>query len=568
MSRTAGGWRRLLPWLLAPAAGALWASAFGVAPQALAPWVALIPLFLLLGSGGRRRGFLLGWLHGIAFWLASIPWIAPTLETFGGHPAWLSWLLLAALALYLGLYTAAFAAIAAPLWRRATGRPRALSVAPSAAAGGRALALALLTLPGLWVALEVLRGWLLTGFAWNLAAYAWTEVPGALALSSWVGAWGVSYLVLFANLGLALALARGRGRRLAPAALGLLLPLLLLGMGGRFGWAGDFADAGRTGPRRPVRLIQPAIYNQVDYDPALTRVGYERLLRMTREACVPGALVVWPESAAWPLELDRDPLFAEDVSALLSAGGCSLLFNSTHREPGEEAVYFNSAYLVDAGGVVARYDKRHLVPFGEYVPLAGVFSFVGTMARNAGSYSPARDVVLLPWGGDDVGTAICFEITFPGEVAELVAAGAGVLVTVTNDAWYGETAAPWQHFRAARWRAAESRRPLLRAAITGVSGVIRPDGSVEQLLAPGEEGVLASRVAGRRGATLYVRAPWAVPALSWALAAFAMLAGARRIAPGRPPGERRHDRIRDQPTHRPPRGNARPSPGVSLRAPG
>ena len=192
---------------------------------------------------------------------------------------------------------------------------------------------------------------------------------------------------------------------------------------------------------------------------------------------------------------------------------------------GAGEVYYNSAYLVDPGGIAARYDKRHLVPFGEYVPLARVFTFLGTLARNAGSYTAARDLTLLPWDGERLGTAICFEVTFPGEVADLVAAGASVLVTITNDAWYGETSAPWQHFRAARWRAAETRRPLVRSAITGVSAFVRPDGSIERLLGPGEEGILASRVAGRHGSTPFVRAPWAVPALSGVLGAFAIIGG-------------------------------------------
>jgi len=567
--------RRLAPWLVAAAGGALWAWPFGIEPQVVAPWLALVPLFLLLGVGRPRTTFGLGWVHGTVFWLVSIPWIAPTLETFGSVAPWLAWLLLFTLALYLGLYTAFFAAGGALLWRRLSW--------PAA----------LLSLPALWVALEWVRGWMFSGFPWNLAGYAWTAVAGALPLGAWVGVWGVSYLVLFANGALALAV---RQRRWHPALAGLLVPLLLLAFGARFaGPAGAVDGSGGADPAllshergsgrwaelgvrsdgldgAPVRIIQPAIYNQVGFDAAVARRDYARLMRMTDEACDrPGALIVWPESAAWPFELERDPLLARDVDRLADRG-CSVLLNSTHEvtsgAPGEDRapVFYNSAYLVSPpsvggasaagdGGVAdaVRYDKRHLVPFGEYVPLAGVFSFLDHLARNAGSYTAAKGITLLPWhtaagggrsggstggpigsqageaGGEELlGMAICFEITFPGEVAELARDGATILVTLTNDAWYGDSAAPRQHFRAARWRAAETGRPLIRAAITGISALVGPDGSVRQALDVGEAGILWGRVAGRRETTPFVEAPWAVPLTTFLLAAFAIIAAARR----------------------------------------
>jgi len=524
---------RVAPWLVAAAGGALWALPFGIEPQILAPWLALVPLFLLLGVGRRRTAFGLGWVHGTVFWLVSIPWIAPTLETFGSLPGWLAKLLLLALALYLGLYTALFAALGAPLWRRL----------PWAGA--------LVCLPALWVALEWVRGWMLTGFPWNLAGYAWTDVAGALPLGAWIGVWGVSYLMVWANCGVALALRAFRGAprrerlRWRPAAAGLLVPLLLLALAGRFA-VPEVRVEGYPMPASgaPVRIVQPAIYNQVGYDPEVTREDYSRLIRMSVEACdQPGALVVWPESAAWPFELARDPLLARDVELLTSSpNGCALLMNSTFRTDGAgaeaDAVYFNSAYLVApgspspggpaAGARTVRYDKRHLVPFGEYVPLAGVFSFLDHLARNAGAYTAADGITLLPWGSERLGAAICFEITFPSEVAELVRAGASALVTLTNDAWYGDTAAPRQHFRAARWRAAETGRPLIRAAITGISAVVGPDGSVRRHLGVGKAGILRAHLAGRHETTLFVRAPWAVPAFAVALAAFGIIFASRR----------------------------------------
>jgi apolipoprotein N-acyltransferase len=202
-----------------------------------------------------------------------------------------------------------------------------------------------------------------------------------------------------------------------------------------------------------------------------------------------------------------------------------VLFNTTDKRP---EGYYNSVLLLDREGVRGRYEKRHLVPFGEYVPLARAFFFLDKIARNAGAYVAGREVDPLPWGDQRLGPAICFEVIFPGEVAEQVRAGATMLVTVTNDAWYGDTSAPRQHFRAVRFRAAESRRPFLRAAITGISAVIERDGSVRERLGVGEEGILRARVHGRSGLSPYSRWPWLVPSSAVVVALFAIFLARRR----------------------------------------
>src|SRR6185436_19977455 len=208
-----------LTWtIFAALGGLLWTTQFEPRAYVVAPWVALVPLLLLLPS---PRPWLFGFVHGVVYWLASIPWIASTLETYGQLPAWLSWALLGLLATYLALFSAAFTGIGARLWRRG-GWP------------------AMLGLPALWVVLELLRGWIASGFPWNIAAYAWVDVPGALPLSSWVGPWGISYLVVLANLGLAMAIV-ARRRRLG--AIAVLVPLALLPLAGRFAHG-----EARTGP--------------------------------------------------------------------------------------------------------------------------------------------------------------------------------------------------------------------------------------------------------------------------------------------------------------------------------
>ncbi len=563
-----------MKWLIVSAlSGAVWGLAFGQDPWSVASWVVLAPLLLLLGApGGRRWTALLGWVHGFAAWLAAIPWIAPTLQTFGELPPSLSVLGLLILSAYLAAFHAAFAVLGRPVWRRAVEGLAGRGASTARVWGPvRAPVLALAALPALWTALEWLRTHLFGGFPWNLAAYAWLETPGALATSAWIGAYGIGYLLLFANTAAALAVAAFavRRRSAAPAwrpaaglvATGVLVPLLVLALGARWG-AGD-APASRSLRHAPwaafagspVRLLQPNIENQVDPDWPTIRANYAKVLEMSRSECVPGALVVWPESAAWPYSFGRDEAFRGDVLELARSGGCSLLFNSVHHADGPDEIYYNSAFVVSPAGKVSRYDKRKLVPFGEYVPFAGLFPWIDKLARNAGAFQPAEELTLLPWrpaeggtvvgsphhGGsvtasaenDEMGTeylggAICYEVVFPGQVADAVRAGATLLVTITNDAWYGDTAAPWQHYAAARFRAAESRRPLLRAAITGITALVAADGSERDRLDPFAEGVVRSSVEGRREISPYTRAPWLVPLLATLLALASVTISLRR----------------------------------------
>jgi apolipoprotein N-acyltransferase len=477
-------------YLLAAAGGVLWGLCFGRHPLSLAAWIALAPLVLLLGTPRPGR---LGWVHGYAAWMTGLYWIPPTLQTYGGIALPIAIALTSLLAGYLALYHALFAWLGSKLWRRWS--------------AGRVI-----LLPALWVALEWLRTYLGGGFPWNLAAYSWVEVPGALPLAAWIGAYGVSFLALLTSVGVAASLQR---RRWEPAAIALLVPLLLLPLAGRWSLRQDALALRETpGFGRAVRLLQPNIPNLVGYDPVAVIRNYRKVIDQSLASCQPGSLVVWPESAAWPFQYRRDAMLDDDVARLVDRG-CTVLFNSG--SPVGDSFY-NSAFLVSPSGPVVRYDKRHLVPFGEYVPFRGVFGWMDKLARNAGEMRPADRTVLLPWGGEKIGMSICYEVVFPAEVAELVEQGATLLVTITNDAWYGDTSAPWQHFRAARFRAAENRRPLLRAAITGVSAWVAPDGSVREELGVYQEGIIRARVLGSRGLTPFSRSPSRVPFLCAVLA--------------------------------------------------
>jgi apolipoprotein N-acyltransferase len=492
--------RTLLSILAAALSGVLWGLSFGRLPVWLPPLlssVALVPLLIaLLRTTGRKLPWLLGWVYGLCAWTTGIPWIVYTLQNYGGLPKALSMVLLAGLAGFLGLYFALVAGLAAQFLR-----------------SGRTLP-ALLGVPAAFVGMEWAQSWLFGGFPWNLGAYTWIDVPGALPLSAWIGAWGVTFVIVLVNTGLALGVARGHWKPPA-VVLGTALVLCF------FGWA--TAVPGAVEPEEsadrglPVRLLQPNVQNAIVPDWQEIRRNYERVFALSREACdARGALLVWPESAVWPYELEAPERhhrqFRHDLDALIDRG-CPIILNSPHYS--DRGELFNSAFLLTPEGGLERYDKRELVPWGERIPLKEILPFVGKLARNAGEFTPGETVGLLPVGEERLAMAICFESAFPSLVAESVAQGATLLGTISNDAWYGDSAARTQLFQAVRYRAAENRRPLIRAAITGISAVVGPDGSVRQRLPMDEMGVVSATVSGRDDKSLFSRAPWAVPALCW-----------------------------------------------------
>ena len=501
-SRQPLGWRSL--WLgFAVAGGVLWAGCFGISAFRIAPWIALAPLFLLFD---RRGATALVFAWGVAYWAISLHWIVPTMVTFGGLSAALTWPLFGLLAATLALYPTAVVALTGRVWRS----PRPL--------------VGMLAVAATWVALEWVRSWMLTGFPWNLAAYAWLEVPGALAPSTLLGAYGGSFMVVWANAGVARGLA---DRDWRPLAWGLLVPLAVLGTAWRWNERALADGSSRSGVLE-ARVLQPDIPNLTVWDPARNASDYRRLIAQSLEACDrPGTLLVWPESAAWPRRLGEDARLEQDLREL-GRRGCSVILNTARREGGET---FNAAVLVRPDGTRDSYDKQRLVPFGEFVPFRALLPIDDAVTRNVGDFSPGQGSRLLDIQGVSLGLAICYEVVFPTQLAATVAGGASVLVSMTNDDWYGPTAAAWQHLRAARFRAAETRRTLLRAAITGVSAVIGPDGGLVARAGPGALGLRGAVVRDGAGAALYVRLAPAVPWMAIVVSAFAILLDRRGRRP-------------------------------------
>jgi apolipoprotein N-acyltransferase len=267
-----------------------------------------------------------------------------------------------------------------------------------------------------------------------------------------------------------------------------------------------------------VLIVQPNIEQDVRYAPGTAERIHFDVTGLTRSLLgeAPSDLVLWPESAtllAWPWSEG----FRDEVTRLCREEKTALLFNTvwSDRPSDEDAPYFNSALLVDGNGVVGEpYHKLRLVPFGEYVPLPALFGWVNQVSREApGAFTPGKRAVPLELGGIRLGGAICYEVVYPWIARAQVEAGADALYTLTNDAWYGNGGAQEQHWQAAVFRAVETGRPLLRAAVTGISGWVDGRGRTRARLGPGRRAGIAGRlrVPPRSAITLSTRAGDAFP---------------------------------------------------------
>jgi apolipoprotein N-acyltransferase len=299
--------------------------------------------------------------------------------------------------------------------------------------------------------------------------------------------------------------------------------------------AASLERLGRIEPDRTAALLQG---NLAFEDPGAllawkSREGYVELAAGLSGQ--PVDLGVLPESPA-PLSYQGDAPYREVLRGLARRFTLGLIFNNTRFAGREEsAEYYNSAYFLSAAGEEAgRYDKTHLVPFGEYVPLARLFFFAQSITKDVSAFTPGSALAPVVLGGHAIGGIICFESIFPDIARGLVRGGGELLVNLTNDAWYGATAAPRQHLAMARWRAVENRRYLLRAANSGISAVIAPSGRIESATPLFTRGVCVGRFAFLSERSLYTRRG---DAFAWLCVIISVLAGGAAL--WRPAGRSR-----------------------------
>lgn len=462
---------------LAAALGAI--AATGQAPSNL--WWLTVPSLALLAEVMVRRtgiGQLLwtGWLAGTGYFAASLFWIYEPFQVEAAIYGWMAPFAVVFMALGMALFWALAGAISALGRRRAS----------------RALAFAV----GL-TATDLLRGYILTGFPWALVGHVWIGTP-VMQLAAYAGPIGLSALTMLLAV-LPVVVARPAPR----IALGSGA-VVLAGMGWAIGTLRLAADPAPRDPEIRVRLVQPNARQELKWREDMWRLFLDRQLRASAPGDGPRPdLIVWPETSV-PYLLDRAGPFLEDMSMV--AGGIPVAVGIQRNEGTR---YYNSlAVIGPRGKVMAVYDKWHLVPFGEYIPFGDVFADFGIhafAAREGYGYSagPGAQVLSLGRAGK-VLPLICYEAVFPQDL-NAAPGRADWILQVTNDAWFGNLAGPYQHLAQARLRAVEQGLPLLRAANTGVSAVIDAKGRILQSLPLNTDGVIDALVPPSLRPTLYTR---------------------------------------------------------------
>jgi apolipoprotein N-acyltransferase len=454
--------------------GLLLACAFPLPGYTALAWFGLIPLALVM----QHRPFKSGFVAGLVFFAVTLYWLNIVMTTYGHMPLAISFMLYLLLAGYLALFwgTATWAACRLKEFRN---YPYAL------------------TLPVIWVALEFLRGFLLTGFPWSTLGYSQQAWLTMIQSADLFGVYGLSYLLILANAVLAesvLALKHRAWQAFPVKALAAAVFLLVLNFAYGYWSLQQHLDA------RPETLqaavVQGNIPQGVKWRPdnQVNTVKTYRDLSLRAERAGANDLIIWPEAAMPFYFQDGGPLVTA-VADLPMQTGASLLFGSPAylRDPGGLR-YLNSAFLLSPSAqLLGRSDKIHLVPFGEYVPFGKILPFVNKLVAGIGDFTPGQ-INPLPLQGQHVGVLICYEVIFPELAREYVRQGSGLLVNITNDAWFGKSSAPWQHLAMARFRAIENRVWLARAANTGISAFIAPSGRILQQTGLFEEGFLAGEV--------------------------------------------------------------------------
>lgn len=496
-------------WLLVGLSSLLQVLIFPLPGLYVLSWVAFAPLIVAvlrarpagaleidgainLQAATPGQAFLLAYTSGILWYAGTCYWIYDTMHEHGGLSAPWAALALFLFCLYLGLYHGLF------------GLLLGLAAGP-----GRDNRRALISTPFLWVAVELART-RITGFPWDLLGTAQVDNISLSRITTWTGVYGVSFEIMLVNVAVAAAFLVPRKKRntllLASIAAAAVLQ------------AGRLVDAPRIPPDHAALLVQ----ENIPVDENWTRDTFERTLRGLTDLSVKAAntriiggvpekleLIVWPESPA-PF-FANDPLFREPVSEMArqmrswvvtgAIGSTSAIQNG-----GPASEVFNSAALVSpSGDWTARYDKVHLVPFGEYLPFPWLFSFAGGLTKEVGEFTKGTSRAPLDAGSERLGVFICYESVFPDEVRQFADNGAQVFVNISNDGWYGDSGAYAQHLNQTRMRAIENDRWILSATDTGVTASIDPYGRTVARLPRKERGALVAPYALTSVTTFYTR---------------------------------------------------------------
>jgi len=488
-------------WLLVVLSAVLQIVIFPLPNLYLLGWVAVAPLLVALLRAREPdtlqfpegikllparplQGFLLGYVCGILWYAGSCYWIFSVMRNYGGvnTPAAVGILIL--FCLYLALYHGAFGMLISLLAGKNSFSRRALLLSPV-----------------VWVAVELART-RITGFPWDLLGISQVDNIPLARLATATGVYGLSFEIMVVNVAFAAGFLLRRRQRKA---------VLLAAIG-----AAVVLQAGRWIPAPALPADHTAVLVQTnipilegsDWTKDYFNSTLDDLAKISLNASTAHPdLIAWPENPAPFYTLD--PLFRGVVSMTAQKANTWMLVGSTGIEnPGTGSAerFYNSGVLVSpAGQITARYDKMHLVPFGEYVPFKSIFAFAGGLTKEVGDFTPGRERIPLDADGKKLGVFICYESIFPDEIRQLAANGAQVFVNLSNDGWYGDSGAYAQHIKQARMRAVENARWLLRDTNTGLTAAIDPYGRIVASIPRKTRAALIAPYALSNSLTLYTR---------------------------------------------------------------
>ena len=462
------------------AAAFLTALSFPRTDWSLTPWVLVTPLLVVAIFTPPRAAFWWGLLYGGVFFLVLLRWLNFTFRVYSTIPGPLVLGPTILLAGYCAFWIGGVA------W--------AVSRVATRWSTGWALVLA----PVFWIAAEWLRGHLLGGFPWGTLGYSQYLQLRVIQIAELGGVHAVSFVLIAVNAALAGCLLLTWRQAVAGAvAAGVLLVATLV-----FGNARLHDSTVR--PTTRVTLMQPSIEQPVKWEPQHTVETLSIYFALTRRAAAERPdLVVWPETAL-PTILRADPQLLASLRVVSAELHAPLVVGSLDAE-GNPPRFRNTAFVLTDQGIVGRYDKIHLVPFGEFVPLSGVIGFVRGWAEFISELEPGTRTVVFPGPPAPYGVVICYEGIFPDLVRDFVRNGARLMVNMTNDAWFGRTSGPEQHLSMYPFRAVEHRVSVVRAANTGVSAFIAPTGQIVRRMNLYQRGLLTESVPLRVGKTLFTR---------------------------------------------------------------
>ncbi|MEC7641106.1 MAG: apolipoprotein N-acyltransferase [Nitrospinota bacterium] len=431
-------------------------------------WFALVPLLYAIKDQSLARASLCGFITGMVFYFFGLIWVVNTIVNFGKVPVILAYPILGLLAAYLSFYISLFCFLVGRLSRNLPVYTFMLA-------------------PLVWTALEYLRSTHPQyGFSWLGLGYSQYKSLTIIQIAEYTGVYGITTLIVLVNAGFHYLIHFWLSRkgsqystRQAISVMGITLAVLAVCL-----FQGNQAlqsyEKQTPSVNLQVALVQGNIEQQFKWDSQ----HRQRIIDTYKNLTLKGAartpdLIVWPE-AATPYQFEIDEKETIALKALVKQANTPLFFGSPYYVRGPTGVTsFNSAYLVSPGGdTLGRYDKIHLVPFGEFIPFKKLLGFVERMAQGIGNFGRGEKPTLFKAAGEKFGASICYEIIFPDLVRQPVKQGARFLVNITNDAWFGNSAASYQHIAMAALRAVENRTPIARAANTGISGVIDPSGKI------------------------------------------------------------------------------------------